>query len=77
MDAKLDTPDKRASEIAARQHGTITRAQLEGCGVGSKAISIRVRKGQLNRIHRGVYLCGREPSSLELARALDGRCARL
>lgn len=55
MDAKSDTPDKRASKIAARQHGTISRAQLEGCGVGSKAITIRVRKGQLNRIHRGVY----------------------
>lgn len=55
MDAKLDTPDRAASKIAARQHGAITRQQLEGCGVGSKAITIRVRKGQLHRIHRGVY----------------------
>jgi hypothetical protein len=58
MDAKLDTPDRAASKIAARQHGVITRRQLEDCGLGSKAITIRVRKGQLNRIHRGVYAVG-------------------
>jgi very-short-patch-repair endonuclease len=55
MDAKLDTPDWAASKIVARQHGAITRRQLEVCGLGSKAITIRVRKGQLHRIHRGVY----------------------
>jgi hypothetical protein len=58
MDAKLDTPDRVTSKIAARQHGVITRRQLEDCGLGSKAITIRVRKGQLNRIHRGVYAVG-------------------
>ena len=63
MDAKLDTPDRAASKIAARQHGVITRRQLEDRGLGSKAITIRVRKGQLNRIHRGVYAVGdRGPS---------------
>jgi len=58
MDAKLDTFDWAASKFAARQHGVITRRQLESCGLGSKAITIRVRKGQLNRIHQGVYAVG-------------------
>jgi hypothetical protein len=64
MDAKLDTPDAAASKIAARQHGAITRKQLEACGLGSKAITIRVRKGQLNRIHQGVYAVGHRGLSL-------------
>ncbi|MGN6557657.1 MAG: type IV toxin-antitoxin system AbiEi family antitoxin domain-containing protein, partial [Solirubrobacterales bacterium] len=55
MDAKGDTPDSRAARIAARQHGVVTRQQLEAVGLGSKAITIRVRKGQLLRVHRGVY----------------------
>src|SRR6476659_2860520 len=58
MDAKPDTPDWAASKMAARQHGVVTRGQLEACGLGSKAITIRARKGQLNRIHRGVYAVG-------------------
>ena len=64
MDAKLDTPDVAAAQIAARQHGAITRRQLEACGLGSKAITIRVRKGQLHRIHRGVYAVGHRGLSL-------------
>lgn len=55
MDAQVDTPDARAARIAARQHGVVTRRQLEAAGLGSKAITIRVRKGQLLRVHRGVY----------------------
>jgi hypothetical protein len=58
MDAKPDTPDWAASKIAARHHGVVTRGQLEACGLGSKAITIRARKGQLNRIHRGIYAVG-------------------
>src|SRR6476660_4552557 len=64
MDPKSDTPDAAASRIAARQHGAITRRQLEECGLGSKAITIRVRKGQLNRIHHGVYAVGHRGLSL-------------
>jgi very-short-patch-repair endonuclease len=58
MDAKSDTADGAVARIADRQHGVVTRRQLEGCGLGSKAITIRVRKGQLHRLHRGVYAVG-------------------
>jgi len=58
MDAKSDTADAAVARIAARQHGAVTRRQLEASGLGSKAITIRVRKGQLHRVHQGVYTVG-------------------
>jgi very-short-patch-repair endonuclease len=58
MDAKSDTADASVAEIAVRQHGVVTRRQLEASGLGSKAITIRIRKGQLHRIHQGVYTVG-------------------
>jgi very-short-patch-repair endonuclease len=61
MDAKSDTPDGRTARIAARQHGVVTRRQLEAAGLGSKAITIRVRKRQLLRVHQGVYALGAFP----------------
>jgi very-short-patch-repair endonuclease len=64
MDAKSDTPDAAAARIAARQHGVLTRRQLEDCGLGSKAITIRVRKGQLHRVHQGVYTMKPPPLSV-------------
>jgi very-short-patch-repair endonuclease len=63
MASKLDTPDARAAAVASRQHGVATRRQLEAAGFDSKTITRRVRKGQLHRIHRGIYAVGhRAPS---------------
>lgn len=64
MDAKRNSADGAAGEIAARQHGVLTRRQIESCGLGSKAITIRVRKGQLHRVHQGVYAVGHPATSL-------------
>lgn len=61
MDAKRNSPDARVAKIAARQHGVATRRQLEEAGLGSKAITIRVRKRQLLRVHHGVYVLGAFP----------------
>lgn len=63
MGAKSDTPDARVAQLAARQHGVVTRRQLEEVGLGSRAITIRVRKGQLHRVHQGVYAFGAFPVS--------------
>jgi len=63
MDAKSDTPDLRVAKVAARQHGVVTRRQLEEGGLGSKAITIRVRKRQLLRVHQGIYALGAFPVS--------------
>lgn len=49
------------AQIAAGQHGNITRQQLIGLGLGRDAVKYRVRTGRLFRVHRGVYAVGRRP----------------
>ncbi len=61
MDAKSDTPDAQVAQVAASQHGVLTGRQLEDAELGSKAITIRVRKRQLLRVHQGVYVLGAFP----------------
>ena len=63
MEDKSDTPDVRIAEIAARQHGVVTLRQLEGAGLGRRGASKRVAKGQLHRLHRGVYAVGHSAPS--------------
>lgn len=46
------------ARIAARQHGVVTQAQLIQAGLGTSAISRRVKSGRLHRIHWGVYAVG-------------------
>jgi very-short-patch-repair endonuclease len=53
-------------EVARRQHGVITAAQLSAAGVGRNAVGTRVRQGGLRRAYRGVYLVG--PVDAPLAR---------
>jgi very-short-patch-repair endonuclease len=51
-------PDVRILQIAARQHGVVTRQQLRRSGLSLDAIDHRIRKGTLRRVHRGVYRTG-------------------
>ena len=56
---KVTTPVERAlAQLAARQHGVVTRAQLRAAGVGAKAIEYRLRVGRLHPLHRAVYASG-------------------
>jgi hypothetical protein len=50
--------DAAIAAIAARQHGVIARIQLIRLGLGRGAIELRVRRGRLHIIHRGVYAVG-------------------
>jgi hypothetical protein len=50
------------AEVAARQHGVLTTAQLGLTGAG---IAKRVSTGTLHRIHRGVYALGHPRLSKE------------
>jgi hypothetical protein len=50
--------DAAIAAIAARQHGVIARIQLIRLGLGRGAIELRVRRGRLHVIHRGVYAVG-------------------
>lgn len=50
--------DVRIQEIAAQQHGVVSRSQLLGAGMSVDAIDYRLKKGTLRRVHRGVYCTG-------------------
>lgn len=57
-------PEVRVARIAAEQHGRVSFEQLRECGLDATAIGIRVRRGQLHRVHRGVYAVGHEAWTL-------------
>ncbi len=54
----LSTADARIGQIAERQHGVVTSAQLSGAGIDRDGIAWRVRTGRLHRLYRGVYAVG-------------------
>jgi hypothetical protein len=58
------TPDARAADFAAVRDGVASIAQLAECGLDRDAIAVRVRRGVLHRIHRGVYAVGHPGISL-------------
>ena len=56
---RAHTPlEQRIAAWAAEQHGVLSTAQLHACGLDDNAIAVRVRRGTLHRIHRGVYAVG-------------------
>jgi len=58
-DAQLvSPPDRAVAELATRQHGVVSRAQLCAIGLTREAIQVRIRNGRLHRVHRGVYAVG-------------------
>lgn len=62
-----------AAEIATRQHGAVSRAQLREAGVSDGAINRRIASRRLHPVHRGVYLVGhlaRAPLAAEAAALL-------
>jgi very-short-patch-repair endonuclease len=66
--------EKRIADLAVRQHGVVTRAQLLGLGISPAAIGRRLRSGQLRALHSGVYVVGPIQSARahELAAVLAG-----
>jgi very-short-patch-repair endonuclease len=73
MEGKVATldrvkPDQALAEIARRQHGVISAAQLHGLGIDERGIHARAAAGRLHRIHRGVFAVG------HAALSLQGRC---
>ena len=59
MDGFLATPaDLQVAEVASRQGGVVSVAQLHAAAMGEGAIRNRMLRGQLLRLHRGVYAVG-------------------
>jgi predicted transcriptional regulator of viral defense system/very-short-patch-repair endonuclease len=50
--------DVKIGRLAERQHGVVSLAQLQSCGLSSSGVRQRVAAGRLTRIHRGVYAVG-------------------
>jgi predicted transcriptional regulator of viral defense system len=51
-------PEKRLAELAGRQWGVVSLAQLQALGIGRSGVTRRVQGGRLRRVHRGVYAIG-------------------
>jgi hypothetical protein len=54
----LRKPDQAIAELATRQRGVVSQAQLVAAGLTPSAITRRVAAGRLHRLHRGVYAVG-------------------
>ena len=52
--------DPAVAGIAAANNGVIATRQLEACGCNAQAIAVRVRRGNLHRVFRGVYAVGHD-----------------
>lgn len=50
--------DREIARLALGQHGVVARRQLLGMGMGSGAIDLRLERGRLHELHRGVYVVG-------------------
>jgi hypothetical protein len=57
--------DRLVAKLAAGQWGVVTAAELAACGLSPKAIEIRVRRGNLHRLYRGVDAVGHHNIPLE------------
>lgn len=50
--------DARLADLAGRQHGVATVAQMREFGLGPRGVQHRAARGKLHRVHRGVYAVG-------------------
>ena len=57
--------ERKCDEIATRQHGLVTRAQLREAGLTPSLIRTRLERGSLIQEHPGVYRVGHRAPSTE------------
>jgi hypothetical protein len=57
MGRKYD-PDQALAALAERQKGVVSHVQALACGLSEKQIRVRLARGSLHRVHRGVYAVG-------------------
>ncbi|HEX6583258.1 MAG TPA: type IV toxin-antitoxin system AbiEi family antitoxin domain-containing protein [Thermoleophilaceae bacterium] len=59
------TVEEELARIASGAHGVATRSELLRAGVTDDEIRLRLRRGDLIRLHRGVYRVGHRAPSVE------------
>lgn len=57
--------DVAIADLAGRQHGVVSLAQLRGLGLAGSTVRSRVTAGRLHGVHRGVLAVGRPGLSRE------------
>lgn len=50
--------DLALADLARRQWGVVSLAQLRALGIGARGVQHRARSGRLRRVHRGIYAVG-------------------
>jgi very-short-patch-repair endonuclease len=65
MGTRRSTVERRVAQIASRSHGVVTRCELLAAGVTVREIGRRVQRGDLIRVHRGVFRVGHVAPSIE------------
>lgn len=65
MNGKVANATQRIAEIADRQHGVVSLAQLREAGLSDDGVRARALAGYLHRVHRGVYAIGHTGLSAE------------
>src|SRR3954454_2991586 len=66
---EMHTGDRAIADLARRQRGVVTTAQLAAAGIGRRSVAHRVAHGRLTRVLRGLYRVGPipPPSPAEMA----------
>jgi Transcriptional regulator, AbiEi antitoxin/Protein of unknown function (DUF559) len=59
------SPDVRVAARAGSEWGVLSLEELHACGLSRNAVSVRVARGSLHRMHRGVYCVGHANPPLE------------
>jgi very-short-patch-repair endonuclease len=57
--------DRALAELAGRQWGVVSLAQLQALGLGARAVQQRAAAGRLHRVYRGVYAVGHRALRVE------------
>ena len=60
---ELRSPDQRATQIARRQHGLLSRADAAQCGLTDRMVARRIGTGAWRRLTSGVYVVGGAPDT--------------
>ncbi|MEQ9398318.1 MAG: DUF559 domain-containing protein [Longimicrobiales bacterium] len=70
----VPTTEALIRDVARRQHGVVTRAQLMDAGLSRWVVKRRLAAGRLRRLHAGVYLVGpiEPPRAAAMAAVLAG-----